>query len=135
MSHTSLSNDKYEGRGFVSSALSLCSHRAEVPVLHWQWRTCYSYKLLLAFSTEVCLALCLMTGGLVWSLSIVRPYVSPHLPTLLPQLQHHKSRIEIPEFGPRSKPHLQGIKTFVCIIRVGLTGSGCSVLLTPNGAE
>ena len=122
-------------RGFVRLSSSVPTMGWTVPVLHWQCRTCYSYKLLLAFSTEVCLALCLMTGGLVWSLSIVRPYVSPHLPTLLPHFQHHKSGIEIPEFGPRSKPHLQGIKTFVCIIRVGLTGSGCSVLLTPNGAE
>ena len=73
--------------------------------------------------------------GLVSPLLTHTCLLSSHLPTVVPHFQHHKSRIEIPEFGPRSKPHLQGIKTFVCIIRVGLAESGCSVLLTPNGAE
>ena len=61
------------------------------------------------------------------SLSIVKPYVSPHLPSLPPwsltaHSHHHKSGIEIPEFGPRSEPHLQGIKTFLCMHHQGCAG-------------
>ena len=74
------------------------------------------------------------------SLSIVKPYVSPHLPSLLGPSQLTASIINQ---GLRSRnlvrdlSHISRVLRLfcVCIIRVVLAGSGCSVLLTPNGAE
>ena len=42
-------------RGFVRLSSSVPTMGWTVPVLHWQCRTCYSYKLLLAFCTVGCL--------------------------------------------------------------------------------
>ena len=141
----SLSNDKYEGRGSlaVPSVPTQPARAAGLPglagasfalavqdLLQLQIAPGFFYRALSHSEPDGW-----RRTGLVSPLLTHTCLLSSHLPTVVPHFQHHKSRIEIPEFGPRSKPHLQGIKTFVCIIRVGLAESGCSVLLTPNGAE